>query len=91
MEWFYAVNNEQKGPVSSAQLKALRADLIITDDSLVWHDEMANWAPFSSIAADHEADALAGDSIIPLKQETAAEEHTAAPEQAASFSLDIDS
>lgn len=37
-KWFYADNDMQKGPVSAERLKGL-----ITEDTLVWCDGMADW------------------------------------------------
>jgi uncharacterized membrane protein len=50
-EWYYAVNNEQKGPVSEADLKGQLAASRIPGDTLVWTDGMANWTPAREIAA----------------------------------------
>lgn len=44
-EWFYAVNQEQKGPVSFDQLKALVQSGVVTASSLVWREGMAEWTP----------------------------------------------
>jgi|GEM_PF-3376855 len=44
--WYYAVGQEQKGPVSEAELIGLYQAGTINDDTLVWRDGMANWAPY---------------------------------------------
>jgi uncharacterized RDD family membrane protein YckC len=48
MEWFYAKNNQQLGPVTLDVLTAMfhRGELQPTD--LVWRDGMPNWIPASS-------------------------------------------
>jgi len=62
MSWFYAVRNEQKGPVSEEEFRALVARGVIGPDTLVWRDGMADWLPYSrSPAADAPA---SGDGIV---------------------------
>jgi uncharacterized membrane protein len=50
-DWYYAVNNEQKGPISETELKGQLAASRIPADSLVWTDGMANWTPASEVSA----------------------------------------
>jgi uncharacterized membrane protein len=50
-DWYYAANNEQKGPVNESELKADLASGKITDDTLVWKDGMDNWTPAKQIPA----------------------------------------
>jgi hypothetical protein len=45
MDWFYAVNDERKGPVNDAQLPALISSGKISPDTLVWNHSMADWKP----------------------------------------------
>jgi uncharacterized RDD family membrane protein YckC len=47
MNWYYAHNGQQLGPVDDAGLDALIADGTLKPDSLVWADGMANWQPLS--------------------------------------------
>lgn len=46
MTWYYAVGLQQQGPVTEEQLQALAKDGVITGDTLVWRDGMANWQPY---------------------------------------------
>jgi uncharacterized membrane protein len=51
-DWYYAVNNEQKGPVNESELKAqFAASKLSPDGTLVWKDGMENWTPASQVAA----------------------------------------
>jgi uncharacterized membrane protein len=50
-DWYYAVNNEQKGPVNESELKAQLATGKLPSDSLVWKDGMDNWTPANQVAA----------------------------------------
>lgn len=47
MEWYYAVGGEQKGPVSAQELERLAAQGVVTADTLVWRDGLANWQRFA--------------------------------------------
>jgi uncharacterized membrane protein len=50
-DWYYAENNEQRGPVLEADLKGLLAGSKLPADTLVWKEGMANWTPASQVAA----------------------------------------
>jgi hypothetical protein len=51
MSWYYASNNEQKGPVEQSELEQLVRQGVITGNTLVWREGMANWRPYSEITA----------------------------------------
>lgn len=42
-DWYYAQNNERKGPVSFEKLTAMAVDGWLAPDDLVWRPGMANW------------------------------------------------
>ncbi len=50
-DWYYAANNEQKGPVNESELKADLAANKIPADTLVWKDGMDNWTPANQLPA----------------------------------------
>ena len=50
-DWYYAANNEQKGPVNESELKANLASNKLPADTLVWKDGMDNWTPANQVAA----------------------------------------
>jgi uncharacterized membrane protein len=50
-DWYYAANNEQKGPINESELKADLAANKIPSDSLVWKDGMDNWTPANQVPA----------------------------------------
>jgi len=50
-DWYYAANNEQKGPVNESELKANLASHKLPADTLVWKDGMDNWTPANQVAA----------------------------------------
>ena len=45
MDWFYALNGRQQGPVSDAELDELLRTNRIHRDTLVWRGGMSNWQP----------------------------------------------
>ncbi|SEK74934.1 Membrane protease subunit, stomatin/prohibitin family, contains C-terminal Zn-ribbon domain [Aquimarina amphilecti] len=49
VQYFYAVNGQQVGPVSFDQLKTLFANRTVNKDSLVWKQGMANWSAIKDI------------------------------------------
>ncbi len=49
VQYFYAVNGTQQGPVGFDQLKALFANRTINKESLVWKQGMANWVPLQEV------------------------------------------
>lgn len=50
MTWYYAVGQEQKGPVTDEQLHALARDGAITAETLVWRDGLADWQPYRAVS-----------------------------------------
>ena len=50
-DWYYAVNNEQKGPVNESEIKTQLASGRLPGDTLVWKDGMANWTAASQVSA----------------------------------------
>ncbi len=48
-DWYYAVDDQEKGPVSSAELKELAASGKLRPDDLVWRDGMDDWSPASGV------------------------------------------
>jgi hypothetical protein len=51
MQWYYSANGKQQGPVSQAEFDTLVRTGAIGRESLVWRDGMANWTPYSAVAA----------------------------------------
>jgi uncharacterized membrane protein len=50
-DWYYAADNEQKGPINESELKANFATNKLPTDTLVWKDGMDNWTPANQVAA----------------------------------------
>ncbi|MEN9575020.1 MAG: hypothetical protein RL514_2875 [Verrucomicrobiota bacterium] len=50
MNWYYAIHHQQQGPVTEAQLHALAKDGVVTGETLVWREGLANWQPWRTVA-----------------------------------------
>src|ERR1700761_5018077 len=50
-DWYYAANNEQKGPINESELKANLAGNQLPPDTLVWKEGMDNWTPANQVPA----------------------------------------
>lgn len=51
MDWYYAQDSRQQGPVSEEAFRQLVADGVITRGTLVWQEGMAEWQPYATVAA----------------------------------------
>jgi uncharacterized membrane protein len=49
-DWYYAENNEQRGPVLESELKGLLAGKL-PSETLVWKEGMSNWTPAHQVPA----------------------------------------
>ena len=50
MQWYYADNGKQMGPVSEPDFQGLVSSGVIRADTLVWAAGMAEWAAYGSLA-----------------------------------------
>ncbi|MEM1058106.1 MAG: DUF4339 domain-containing protein [Verrucomicrobiota bacterium] len=50
-DWYYAENDEQKGPVNEAELKEKFAGAQLAPDTLVWQKGMTQWTPAAEVDA----------------------------------------
>ncbi|MEM9280749.1 MAG: CD225/dispanin family protein [Verrucomicrobiota bacterium] len=49
MDWYYASNGQQQGPVSEEQLTELVQQGAVKGTDLVWNESMTDWIPLNSI------------------------------------------
>jgi uncharacterized RDD family membrane protein YckC len=49
MNWYYAEGDQQKGPITEEELVSLAQSGRVRDDTLVWHEGMADWQPFQAV------------------------------------------
>ena len=50
MNWFYAKNGSQQGPVDTEALKAMLARGEVSPSDLIWRDGMNDWTPAGRVA-----------------------------------------
>jgi uncharacterized RDD family membrane protein YckC/DNA-directed RNA polymerase subunit RPC12/RpoP len=63
MEWFYAYQGQQRGPIDEAELLDLALKGIITPDTLIWRQGMANWTRYAEAAPRAAAPAAPAASV----------------------------
>jgi len=51
MNWFYAIDQQQLGPITQEEFSRLLSDGVIKPETMVWREGMANWLPYSEYAA----------------------------------------
>ncbi|HEY5811620.1 MAG TPA: DUF4339 domain-containing protein [Terrimicrobiaceae bacterium] len=49
MNWFYAKDGQQVGPLEFSEIERLRSEGQLTGDTLVWQQGMANWVKLSEV------------------------------------------
>jgi uncharacterized RDD family membrane protein YckC len=49
MDWYYALQGQQRGPVSEAELARLAGEGVIAPSTLVWHAGLPDWQPWSTL------------------------------------------
>jgi hypothetical protein len=47
MDWYYAVGGNQLGPVAEAEFQRLVQQGVVTPQTLVWHEGLPDWRPYS--------------------------------------------
>lgn len=52
MNWYYAINGVQQGPVPEETLRILLAQGSINASTLIWHEGMAGWQPLATALPD---------------------------------------
>lgn len=50
MSWYYAENNDRKGPIADSAFQDLVRAGTVRPDTLVWREGMPNWVPYSEVA-----------------------------------------
>lgn len=67
MEWFYAKDGQQRGPVTFEKLVALARSGELTGRDVVWNASMQNWTPAGQVPGIFD---LHGSSEIPVPEPT---------------------
>lgn len=50
MEWYYAKDGQQAGPVGADEIRNLKASGALSDSDLVWNESMTEWTPLGSVS-----------------------------------------
>ena len=58
VDWYYARDNKQKGPVSSLELKRLATAGEIEPDNLVWREGMTEWSAARNVRGKYSRVAI---------------------------------
>ncbi len=66
MSWYYAENNERRGPIEDADFQSLVSAGTVTSETLVWREGFTEWVPYS------QASSAASTSPMALSSATTA-------------------
>ena len=55
MDWYYAENGEQRGPIPEEQWRDMVNAGTIRPDTLVWNEGMEGWQPYADVAGPAQA------------------------------------
>ena len=55
MNWHYAIDGENRGPVGDEEIQGLVQQGVITGETLVWREGMADWAPYGQAFAKSDS------------------------------------
>jgi uncharacterized protein DUF4339 len=84
MNWFYAKDGQQVGPVAFSEIERLRTEGQLTDDTLVWQQGTPNWVKLSSVskpaAEKPVVEVPAGPILAPAPSEPIRSAATALPD-----------
>lgn len=64
MNWYYAIDNEQQGPVGTEEFYSLVDKGTITNNTLVWNKTMTDWQPFGDVKTDEAAPEKLPDQVV---------------------------
>ena len=65
MEWFYAIDETQLGPVTEADLRAKFASGEIRGETRIWHEGLDDWTPYSSVLGEAATTAASTSPDLP--------------------------
>jgi hypothetical protein len=83
VEWYYARENKQTGPVSSLELKRLAAAGELRPADLVWREGMTEWSLASNVSGLFDGEAKPADSGLKIGEPAVAAPVIAPPAAAA--------
>jgi uncharacterized RDD family membrane protein YckC len=60
MDWYYAKEGHQVGPISEDDLQQLAAQGTVAPGTLVWHEGMEDWRPYGAVGSQEGRGVAAG-------------------------------
>ena len=72
MNWYYALNGQQVGPVGEYDLQTLAQSGTINGTTLVWREGLADWQPLAAAMPDYNATAaplIQGVAVPPAQKD----------------------
>ena len=74
MNWYYVQAGNSVGPVSQEEFERLAQTGVIQADTLVWHDGLSSWQPYSTVrpAPPRPAELAGAGTLIPAAQQAVA-------------------
>jgi uncharacterized RDD family membrane protein YckC len=63
MDWFYAHDGQQVGPVTESALSDLARTGVVAPETLVWHAGMPDWQPYRTATAGFAGAAPTGEQL----------------------------
>jgi len=63
MDWYYAIDADQKGPVKEEEFQQLVQQGVITPQTLVWKEGFSEWRPYGESAASSRPGGALGESV----------------------------
>jgi len=64
MSWYYAENNERRGPIEDAAFQTLVDGGTVKPDTLVWREGLAEWVPYSQAGLAVSTLPVAADGTV---------------------------
>lgn len=65
MQWYYARQGAQSGPVSTEEMRRLISSRAVLPTDLVWRDGMAQWTPLAQVSELASGPSIPGPAPMP--------------------------
>ena len=64
MSWYYAKNDQQLGPINDAEFETLIQQGVVTPETVVWQEGMADWKPLREVRGDGASPLASGTCAL---------------------------
>lgn len=86
MDWYYAKDGQQVGPVSEEELTKLKQGGQLSGEELVWNETLTDWVPMNSLSQFGDATPAEEGTPAPAESAVAPASAASASEPAATLS-----